>query len=62
MIRILVADDHAVVREGVKRILADTVDLPVAGETGHGHEVLTKAAADAYDIVLLDISMPGAMA
>jgi DNA-binding NarL/FixJ family response regulator len=59
MIRILVVDDHAVVREGVKRILADTDDLVVAEETGHSHEVLTKAAAGRCDVVLLDISIPG---
>jgi two-component system invasion response regulator UvrY len=59
VIHILVADDHAVVREGVKRILADTNDLIVAGEASHGQEVLAKVAVEAWDIVLLDISMPG---
>jgi two-component system invasion response regulator UvrY len=59
MIRILVADDHTVVREGVKRILADTPDLVIAGEANHGQEVLAKAEAEAWDLVLLDISMPG---
>ena len=59
MIRILVADDHAVVREGVKRIVADTSDLVVAGEASQGHEVLSQVAAWTYDVVLLDISMPG---
>jgi two-component system invasion response regulator UvrY len=59
MIRILIVDDHAVVREGVKRILADTPDLVVAGEARHGQEALANVAAEAWDVVLLDISMPG---
>jgi DNA-binding NarL/FixJ family response regulator len=59
MIRILIADDHAVVREGVKRILAETNDLVVAGEASHGQEVLAKVSAESWDMVLLDISMPG---
>jgi two-component system, NarL family, invasion response regulator UvrY len=59
MIRILIADDHAVVREGVKRILADTDDLMIAGEASQGQEVLAKVSAEAWDMVLLDISMPG---
>jgi two-component system, NarL family, invasion response regulator UvrY len=59
MIRILVADDHAVVREGVKRILAETDDLEIAGEASHGQELLAKMAAAPWDMVLLDISMPG---
>jgi DNA-binding NarL/FixJ family response regulator len=59
MIRILIGDDHAVVREGVKRILDETSDLMVAGEASHGQEVLAKVAAEAWDVVLLDISMPG---
>jgi two-component system, NarL family, invasion response regulator UvrY len=59
MIRILVADDHAVVREGVKRIVTDTSDLVVAAEAGQSQEVLSKVAARTCDVVLLDISMPG---
>jgi two-component system invasion response regulator UvrY len=59
MIRILVADDPAVVREGVKRILAETDDLVIAGEANHGQELLAKMAAEPWDRVLLDISMPG---
>lgn len=62
MIRLLIADDHAVVREGVKRILSDTVEMSerlVIGEASNGQEVLTKASAEPWDVVLLDISMPG---
>jgi two-component system invasion response regulator UvrY len=59
MIRVLVVDDHSVVREGIKRILADTRDLCVAGEASNGQELLAKVSAQACDVVLLDISMPG---
>lgn len=59
MIRVLIGDDHAVVREGIKRILAETDDLVVVGEAAQGQEVLTKVASEAWDVVLLDISMPG---
>jgi DNA-binding NarL/FixJ family response regulator len=59
MIRVLVADDHAVVREGIKRILADTPDLVVAGEASDRQEILAQLAAQRWDVVLLDISLPG---
>lgn len=59
MVRILLADDHTVVREGVKRILQDFPDLEVVGEATNGHEVLTSAETHSWDVVLLDISLPG---
>jgi DNA-binding NarL/FixJ family response regulator len=59
MIRILVADDHTVVREGVKSILADTRDLRVMGEASSGQEVFAKVASQTWDVLLLDLSMPG---
>lgn len=58
MLRILVADDHAVVREGIKCLLADTVDLIVAGEARNGQEVFTQVNARTWDVLLLDITMP----
>jgi two-component system invasion response regulator UvrY len=58
MIRILVADDHAIVRNGLKQIVGDTSDMVVAGEASNGQEALNKALKDDYDIVLLDITMP----
>ena len=58
MIRILVADDHAIVRQGLKQIVADTPDLVVTGEAERGREVLEKVSKDDYDVVLLDITMP----
>jgi two-component system, NarL family, invasion response regulator UvrY len=59
MIRILVADDHAVVREGVKQILANLEDIAVGGEAESGPEVIAMLGRGDYDLVLLDISMPG---
>ncbi len=59
MIRILVADDHTVVREGIKQILSGQDDMDVAGEAANGQEVLSKIKKETYDLILLDISMPG---
>lgn len=59
MIRILVADDHAVVREGVKQILAEVKDMVVKDEAENGANTLEKVMQNDYDLVLLDISMPG---
>lgn len=59
MIRILVADDHAIVREGLKQILADVGDMTVCDEAASGAETLAKIRKREYDVVLLDISMPG---
>ena len=58
-IRLLIGDDHAVVRKGMKQILAETKDIVVADEAGNGREVLEKVRKDDFDMVLLDISMPG---
>jgi two-component system invasion response regulator UvrY len=58
MIRILVADDHAIVRDGLKQIVSDTSDMVVAAEVSNGREALKKALEDDYDVVLLDITMP----
>lgn len=58
MIRILVADDHAVVREGLKQILSGMPDIIVADEASDGYEALEKARKGNFDLVLLDIAMP----
>ena len=58
MIRILMADDHTIVRNGLKQIVSDTSDMVVAGEASNGREALNKALEDDYDVVLLDITMP----
>ena len=59
MIRILVADDHAVVRQGIKQIVADAPDMQVVDEASSGPEVLNKVKGNDYDLVLLDVTMPG---
>ena len=59
MIRILVADDHAIVREGLKQILADVKDMTVRDEAAGGLEALAKIRGGEFDVILLDISMPG---
>jgi DNA-binding NarL/FixJ family response regulator len=57
--RIIQADDHALVREGIKKILLEDPDLCVIGETGDGQELLRLVEEKTPDMVLLDISMPG---
>jgi len=54
-----VADDHTIVREGLKQILGEVPDMIVAGEASDGSEALHKVQEDHYDLVLLDIAMPG---
>ncbi len=57
-IRILIADDHAIVREGLKQILADTKDIVVAGHAENGNDAVKLARRGDSDVLLLDISMP----
>lgn len=59
MIKILIADDHAIVREGLKQIVADTSDMIVTAEASDGHEVLALLSKNNYDVVVLDMAMPG---
>jgi len=59
MIRILVADDHAIVRAGVKQIIADMPDVKVTAEASRGSEVIELITKSEFDLVLLDIAMPG---
>jgi two-component system invasion response regulator UvrY len=59
MIRLLIADDHPVVREGLRRIIQDAPGLEVVGEVASGHELLERLPRVPADIVLLDVSMPG---
>ena len=59
MISIIVADDHPIVREGLKRIIADCSDMFLVGEATDGNDVLEKCSQNSVDVLLLDISMPG---
>ena len=59
MIKVLFAEDHTIVREGLKQILADTKDIIVAGEAADGDEALARIREEDYDVVVMDISMPG---
>ena len=58
-IEVLVADDHAIIRDGLKKILADTGDMVVAGEAANGNAALEKVRERDWDLVVLDMSMPG---
>src|SRR5262247_2186456 len=58
MIKICVVDDHAVVREGLKRIIAENPGMAVTAEAGDGHEALKVIQSEPCDVVLLDITMP----
>ncbi len=58
-IKILIADDHSIVRQGLKQIVNETDDLEVMGEAADGHEALKMIRQGGGDVLLLDISMPG---
>jgi len=59
MIKILIADDHAIVREGLKQIVAEEKDMLVAGEAGNTNEMFELLKKEDFAIIILDISMPG---
>ena len=59
MIKIIIADDHAIVRKGLKQILEDTMEMNVADEAGNGTELMDKLRKQSFDVVILDITMPG---
>jgi DNA-binding NarL/FixJ family response regulator len=59
MIRLVVADDHTIVREGLKQVLAAASDISLVGEAQDGHEVMARVRALDFDLLLLDMSMPG---
>ena len=58
MIKVLIADDHALIRKGLKQLLDDTDDMRVTGEAENGMQAIRMVEESAYDVVLLDISMP----
>lgn len=59
MIRIVIADDHAIVREGLKRIVSEVQDMQVAGEAADGTQVMQRVRELEFDVLVLDLSMPG---
>lgn len=58
MLKILIADDHSIVRQGLKQIVTETQDMVVAGEANDGQELLNIMSKGDYDVVVLDITMP----
>jgi two-component system invasion response regulator UvrY len=58
MIRIAIADDHPIVRAGMKQIISEASDLMVADEASNGHTLLSKIRKENFDVVILDITMP----
>ena len=59
MHRILIVDDHAIVRAGLKRILEDELSGTTVGEAGNAEEAVARLEAESWDVIVLDISMPG---
>jgi len=59
MIRLLIADDHAIVRQGLKQIVSEFPGMTVAGEAASGEEALALARKLSYDVAIVDIAMPG---
>ncbi len=58
-IRVLIGDDHTIVRSGVRLLLEAEEDIEVVGEAGNGHEVLALAESLSPDVIIMDIAMPG---
>lgn len=58
-IRVLIADDHTILREGLRKLLEEETDIEVVGEAADGHEAIAKATALKPDVILLDVAMPG---
>jgi DNA-binding NarL/FixJ family response regulator len=59
MIRVLIADDHAIVRQGLKQILSEAPDISLAGEAANGQQALHQARTEPVDVLVLDLTMPG---
>jgi two-component system invasion response regulator UvrY len=58
MIRIIIADDHPIVRAGMRQIISAAADMMVADEAADGHKLLNKVREEKFDVVILDITMP----
>ena len=59
MIRVVIADDHTILREGLRQLLGASADVEVVAEAADGHEVLARVRNLDFDVLLLDMSMPG---
>jgi DNA-binding NarL/FixJ family response regulator len=59
VIRVVLADDHTILREGLRQLLGAAPEIEVVGEAADGHEVLARVRALDFDVLLLDMSMPG---
>jgi two-component system invasion response regulator UvrY len=59
MLKVLIADDHAIVRKGLKEILREASESTSVAEASNGQEAIEKVGAESWDVVLLDITMPG---
>ncbi len=59
MIKIFIVDDHIIFREGLKRVLSEVQDIEVAGEAGEGTKALAAITRNDFDVILLDLSLPG---
>ena len=59
MIKVLVVDDHPIVLNGIRQVLADTPDVQVAGQATSGAEALEMLRHSKFDVVTLDLAMPG---
>jgi len=59
LIRVVIADDHTIVRDGLKHLLAAAGDIEIAGEARNGTEALERVRTLAFDVLLMDMSMPG---
>jgi two-component system invasion response regulator UvrY len=60
MLKVIICDDHPIVRAGMQKIIDKSGDIVVQGEAGSGPELLEKLAAERFDVIILDISLPGA--
>jgi two-component system, NarL family, invasion response regulator UvrY len=58
MITVLIADDHDIVREGIKQIVSETTDIVVGGEARTGAETIEQAKSGTWDVIMLDLNLP----
>lgn len=59
MIRVVIADDHTILREGLRQLLSSAGDMQVVADAADGHEVMARVRSNEFDVLLMDMSMPG---